>query len=180
MDDYKNAIIRLKVPEWQIGQEVSIYFPDIMYVKAVVEEDCADSAESTTLMSEVCRPVELYVSDYCLTASTKRSFRTVVKEGITKEMQERFPELSFLFSHFAEVYDRKYDKLFDEIEAKLKSCEKEVHSEKAMDTPMDARKMSDLEILTEQWFFGRIDEYSFDAEYNDKCLVEFIESEKKL
>lgn len=33
------AIIRLDVPDWQIGQEVSIYFPDTMSVKGIVELD---------------------------------------------------------------------------------------------------------------------------------------------
>ena len=33
------AIIELDVPDWQIGQEVSIYFPDTMNIKATVQED---------------------------------------------------------------------------------------------------------------------------------------------
>ena len=32
------AIIYLDVPDWQIGQEVNIYFPDTMSVKGTVEE----------------------------------------------------------------------------------------------------------------------------------------------
>lgn len=31
------AIIQIDVPDWQIGQEVSIYFPDTMSIKAEVE-----------------------------------------------------------------------------------------------------------------------------------------------
>lgn len=34
-----NAIIKLNVPEFQIGQEVSIYFPDTMMQKGIVEKD---------------------------------------------------------------------------------------------------------------------------------------------
>ena len=33
------AIIRLDVPEWQIGQEASIYFPDTMVTFAKCEAD---------------------------------------------------------------------------------------------------------------------------------------------
>ena len=33
------AIIRLDVPEWQIGQEVSVYFPDTMIKKSVCDAD---------------------------------------------------------------------------------------------------------------------------------------------
>lgn len=32
------AIIELDVPEWQIGQEVSIYFPDTMSVKGICKK----------------------------------------------------------------------------------------------------------------------------------------------
>lgn len=37
MDDYINAIIRVKVPKWQIGEEVSVYFPDTMTVRGKCE-----------------------------------------------------------------------------------------------------------------------------------------------
>ena len=33
-----NAVIKLNVPDWQIGQEVSIYFPDTMVKHATCEE----------------------------------------------------------------------------------------------------------------------------------------------
>ena len=33
------AVMHIDVPEWQIGQEVSCYFPDTMTVKAVCEKD---------------------------------------------------------------------------------------------------------------------------------------------
>lgn len=36
--DYVDAYIKIKVPKWQIGQEVSIYFKDTMYVKGICEE----------------------------------------------------------------------------------------------------------------------------------------------
>ena len=32
-----NAIIQLDVPEWQIGQEVTVYFPDTMQKRGVCE-----------------------------------------------------------------------------------------------------------------------------------------------
>ena len=47
MKGYKKAIIELNVPEWQIGQEVSIYFPDSMVVhgKTVAVEDKLDNLQ---------------------------------------------------------------------------------------------------------------------------------------
>lgn len=33
------AIIRLDVPDWQIGQEVKVYFPDTMCVTGTCEDD---------------------------------------------------------------------------------------------------------------------------------------------
>ena len=34
-----NAIIRLNIPDYQIGEEVSIYFKDTMMIKGVVEKN---------------------------------------------------------------------------------------------------------------------------------------------
>ena len=33
------AVIKLDVPEWQIGQDATIYFPDTMVKKSKCEED---------------------------------------------------------------------------------------------------------------------------------------------
>lgn len=35
--DYVDAYIKTKVPKWQIGQEVSVYFKDTMCVKGICE-----------------------------------------------------------------------------------------------------------------------------------------------
>ena len=37
MDNYVDAIIKVKVPKWQIGEEVSIYFKDTMCTKGICE-----------------------------------------------------------------------------------------------------------------------------------------------
>lgn len=37
MKDYVDAVIRVKVPKWQIGEKVSIYFPDTMSKWSVCE-----------------------------------------------------------------------------------------------------------------------------------------------
>ena len=37
MDDYVDAIIRVKVPKWQIGEEVSVHFPDTMMKRGKCE-----------------------------------------------------------------------------------------------------------------------------------------------
>ena len=39
MDNYVDAIIKIKVPEWQIGEEVKIYFKDTMYISGICEKD---------------------------------------------------------------------------------------------------------------------------------------------
>ena len=37
MDDYVDAIVRVKVPKWQIGEEVSVHFPDTMMKRGKCE-----------------------------------------------------------------------------------------------------------------------------------------------
>ena len=37
--NYVNAIIKVKVPEWQIGEEVKIYFKDTMYISGICEKE---------------------------------------------------------------------------------------------------------------------------------------------
>ena len=37
------AIIRLDVPDWQIGKKVSVYFPDSMVLNGICEIDNTDS-----------------------------------------------------------------------------------------------------------------------------------------
>ena len=39
MDNYVDAIIRIKVPEWQIGEEVKIYFKDTMCISGICEKE---------------------------------------------------------------------------------------------------------------------------------------------
>lgn len=46
MNDYIDAIIKVKVPKWQIGQKVQIYFPDSMCTKGI----CEEGAETFTLL----------------------------------------------------------------------------------------------------------------------------------
>lgn len=38
-EEYIDAIIRIKVPSWQIGQDIRVFFPDSMVAHAVCEED---------------------------------------------------------------------------------------------------------------------------------------------
>ena len=37
MDDYVDAIIHIKVPKWQVGQNVTVHFPDSMCKTGVCE-----------------------------------------------------------------------------------------------------------------------------------------------
>lgn len=38
MTDYVDAVIKIRVPKWQIGERVSIYFPDTMCTWGTCEE----------------------------------------------------------------------------------------------------------------------------------------------
>lgn len=38
MDGYVDAVIKLRVPKWQVGQEAFIYFKDTMSVRATCED----------------------------------------------------------------------------------------------------------------------------------------------
>ena len=39
MDNYVDAIIKVRVPEWQIGEEVSVYFKDTMHTRSICEKE---------------------------------------------------------------------------------------------------------------------------------------------
>ena len=39
MDNYVDAIIKVKVPKWQIGEEFKIYFKDTMYISGICEKE---------------------------------------------------------------------------------------------------------------------------------------------
>lgn len=43
------AIIRLDIPDYQIGQKVSIYFPDTMKIEGVTEMDTTLNLNGTVL-----------------------------------------------------------------------------------------------------------------------------------
>lgn len=50
-----NAIIRLNIPDYQIGEEVSIYFKDTMMVKGVVEKEilCEDAVSRQSVIDAI-------------------------------------------------------------------------------------------------------------------------------
>lgn len=45
MDKKVKGIIRLEVPDWQIGQPVTVYFKDTMMKKGVCELDSSEEPE---------------------------------------------------------------------------------------------------------------------------------------
>lgn len=47
------AIIELDVPDYQIGQKVSIYFKDTMMIKAIVQEPCVDVVSKQAVLDLV-------------------------------------------------------------------------------------------------------------------------------
>lgn len=38
-NNYVDAYIKVKVPKWQIGEEVSVYFKDTMCIKGICERE---------------------------------------------------------------------------------------------------------------------------------------------
>ena len=49
MNNYVDAIIKVKVPEWQIGEEVKIYFKDTMYISGICEKEDKDKDKDNVL-----------------------------------------------------------------------------------------------------------------------------------
>jgi hypothetical protein len=47
------AIIELDVPEFQIGQEVSIYFKDTMMIKGIVQAPCGDAISRQAVLDAI-------------------------------------------------------------------------------------------------------------------------------
>ena len=48
MDNYVDAIIKVKVPKWQIGEEVKIYFKDTMYISGICEKEDKEKDDTLT------------------------------------------------------------------------------------------------------------------------------------
>lgn len=46
--NYVDAIIKVKVPKWQIGEEVKIYFKDTMYINGICEKEDKDKDDTLT------------------------------------------------------------------------------------------------------------------------------------
>ena len=61
------AIIKLDIPEYQIGQEVSIYFKDTMMIKGVVQKP------KTDILNKIKNEIEQMPSE--LTADGRRMIR---------------------------------------------------------------------------------------------------------
>lgn len=49
------AIIKVDIPEYQIGQEVLIYFKDTMQIKAICEKESEDLISKQALLSFIER-----------------------------------------------------------------------------------------------------------------------------
>ena len=63
--DYINAIIKVQVPKWQIGEEVQVYFPDTMCIKGKCEIDtqilcCDNCINENSKNKEMCEGCEFY------------------------------------------------------------------------------------------------------------------------
>lgn len=89
--------------------------------------------------------------------------------------KDRYPELSFLYSPFDELYkqyesDRKALELLDKIEATLKDCETEL-LEGAASNPFKG----EYDDTVEAWFKGKLDESFYYHEENDRLFGEYLE-----
>ena len=55
MNNYVDAIIRIKVPEWQIGEEVKIYFKDTMYISGICEKEDKEKINENIYSNRIWR-----------------------------------------------------------------------------------------------------------------------------
>ena len=70
----KKAIIKLDVPDWQIGQDVTVYFPDTMMKKGECEAEYSDGCWIKHLDKYVCSFCHIrsqQASPYCAWCGTK-------------------------------------------------------------------------------------------------------------
>ena len=66
-----NAVIRLDVPDWQIGKEVSVYFPDTMMKKGECEKDIVHCKDCKNRTRRICNEIELWECEHIRYKKTK-------------------------------------------------------------------------------------------------------------
>jgi len=72
------AVIKLDVPEWQIGQKVQVYFPDTMMTKGVceLESESVDNMEDRCVICGEIIPEGSHVCPTCRQSNSKQTLGT--------------------------------------------------------------------------------------------------------
>ena len=72
------AVIKLDVPDWQIGQDVSVYFPDTMFKTGKCETDRTKKLGSSILVTRQAAKSE----DHALEIASKHIVDCLIKNGV--------------------------------------------------------------------------------------------------
>ncbi len=69
------AIIEINVPEWQIGQQVSIYFPDTMTIKGTCKQKLIakwyNTSDNAFYLCSYCAARQKFKAPYCHNCGAK-------------------------------------------------------------------------------------------------------------
>lgn len=78
---YRKAVIQLEVPEWQIGQDVTVYFPDTMCVSGKCEaaDGSDDVAESSPDRDKVVKAWRIFRDSNPYEICDGREFRAIAE-----------------------------------------------------------------------------------------------------
>ena len=128
-------------------------------------------------MSKSFTPKELYLADMALKNAVRNAlFIMHTENGDHIRLdnylaKERYPELSFLFSDFDNLY-KKYEEnqkalqFLDSIEARIRELEEGISS--AEPTEQDT---------VSAWFNGNLDKHFYYSEVNTSLFLEYLEEE---
>lgn len=139
-------------------------------------------------MSRDFRPIDLYFADASLNNQLRNSTITMKLEGeediiITpsQEIKDRYPQLSFLFEDFKEMYEthkenenvlRFYDDIETELSEIISKAENDVKNGHVV-FPEEKEEYEDSEKLN-AWFYGQLDDNFYYHERNNELLSEYL------
>lgn len=82
------AIIQIDVPNYQIGQEVSIYFKDTMMIKGIVQEPCGDAISRQAVIDGINE----YFHDEYYQRTSIQDCRDCLIEDVIKDIPPVTPQ----------------------------------------------------------------------------------------
>jgi hypothetical protein len=142
-------------------------------------------------MSRDFKPIELYVADRCVKTKDECGLRDmkitwVSPDGKETEVPEKtskivFPELSFLFEPFEELYKSNLENeaalaVFRNVENIIKELEYEATetSDSEFMRSVEQKKKYPFSDTVSRWFYGKLDDSFYYNERNDELFKEFL------